>query len=175
MFDYQPHLTGEVIAMRPVTAEDYTALYALGSDPEVWALHPQADRWRADVFRAFFEDGLASGGALVAVCRATGALAGWSRFSALYADPGEMEIGWTFLGRDYWGGAYNSDMKRIMLAHAFKFVDQVIFRIGEHNLRSRRAVEKLGATLDDRTMTMDSAVGPSLSVYYTLSRAAFEG
>jgi len=68
----------------------------------------------------------------------TGSVAGWSRFSADHALPGEIEIGWTFLGRAYWGGAYNLDMKRLKIAHAFRFVDRVIFRIGAGNVRSRR-------------------------------------
>ncbi len=175
MFDYQPHLTGKVIAMRPTTAEDHAPLFALGSDPAVWDLHPQGDRWKESVFRAFFEDGLASGGALTATCRETGAVAGWSRYSALFTDPGEIEIGWTFLGRAYWGGAYNSDMKRIMLAHAFRFVDTVIFRVGETNFRSRRAVEKLGAILTDRSMALQTPTGPSVNVYYAITRETFEG
>ena len=102
-------------------------------------------------------------------------MAGWSRYSALFTEPGEIEIGWTFLGRAYWGGAYNSDMKRIMLAHAFRFVDTVIFRVGETNFRSRRAVEKLGATLTDRSLAMDTPTGPSLNLYYAITRETFEG
>jgi RimJ/RimL family protein N-acetyltransferase len=174
MFDYQPHLTGQFVDMRPAAAEDFAPLYALAADPAVWELHPQHDRWRPEVFRAFFDDGLASGGALVAICKATGAVAGWSRYSALYALPGEIEIGWTFLGRAFWGGAHNSDMKRIMLAHAFRFVDQVIFRVGETNLRSRRAVEKLGSLLTDRTSITESASGRSVNLYYALPKAAFQ-
>ena len=66
-------------------------------------------------------------------------------------------------------------MKRIMLAHAFRFVDTVIFRVGETNFRSRRAVEKLGATLTDRTMAIDTTAGPSRNLYYALARKVFEG
>jgi RimJ/RimL family protein N-acetyltransferase len=174
MFDPQPRLTGELIAMRPTVAEDYGPLFALASDPAVWELHPHDDRWQEEVFRPFFEEGLACG-SLTALCRATGEVAGWSRYSALYAQPGEIEIGWTFLGRRYWGGAYNSDMKRIMLEHAFEAFDRVIFRVGEHNLRSRRAVEKLGATLTDRTDVATVRGAPALHVYYALPKAAFEG
>ena len=36
-------------------------------------------------------------------------------------------------------------MKHLMLRHAFRFVDRVIFLIGPLNLRSQRAVEKIGA------------------------------
>jgi RimJ/RimL family protein N-acetyltransferase len=147
VFDYQPLLTGERIAMRPMQAGDYAGLSAIGMDPELWAVHPQPERATAAGFRAYFDDQLASGGALVAVNRADGARAGCSRFSTLYCDPGEVEIGWTFLGRSYWGGIYNQEMKRLMLGHACKYVPKVIFRIGEHNVRSRRAIEKIGGEL----------------------------
>lgn len=170
-FDYQPHLVGELIAMRPVTAEDFEPLFAIAADPQVWALHPRSDRYQEEVFRAYFDDGLACGGALTAINRATGAVAGWSRFSEEFALPGEIEIGWTFLGRAYWGGPHNSDMKRLMLDHAFGDFEQVIFRVGETNLRSRRAVEKLGARLTDRTQTDGAAV----HVFYAISREAWRG
>jgi RimJ/RimL family protein N-acetyltransferase len=55
-----------------------------------------------------------------------------------------VEIGWTFLARSHWGGKYNGQMKELMLRHAFRFVERVVFLIGEHNLRSQRAVEKIG-------------------------------
>ncbi len=174
MFDYQPVLRGEAVILRPAVAGDRDALFALASDPRVWALHPRSDRYQESVFQAYFDDGLASGGALVALCRTTGAVAGWSRYSADFARPGEIEIGWTFLGRDYWGGKINADMKRLMLTHAFRFVDQVIFRVGERNLRSRRAVEKLGATLTDRTDSPDAGAAGSVNLYYAIRRETFE-
>ena len=146
-FDLQPTLTGDLVTLRPLRRDDFDALFAVAADPLVWELHPIRDRYRKSVFRALFEDGLASGGTLVAIARDTGAVAGSSRYSALYAGPGEIEIGWTYLARAWWGGPFNQDMKRLMLTHAFRYVDTVIFRIGETNLRSRRAIEKIGAVL----------------------------
>ena len=69
---------------------------------------------------------------------------GSSRFHGYDKEKSEVEIGWTFLSRSYWGGRYNYDMKRIMLQHAFRFVKSVVFLIGPENLRSQRAVEKIG-------------------------------
>jgi RimJ/RimL family protein N-acetyltransferase len=43
------------------------------------------------------------------------------------------------------GDRYNREMKRLLLAHAFKFVGRVVFYVGENNLRSQRAMEKIGA------------------------------
>lgn len=172
-FDYQPHLQGRLLTMRPVRADDWEALYALAADPEVWALHPQHDRHRREVFEPYFGDGLESRGALVAIDRASGETAGWSRYSSEFAEPGEVEIGWTFLGWAYWGGAYNTDMKTIMLRHAFRFVDQVIFRIGETNLRSRRAAEKLGARLTDRRTEIITSGVPVPYLVYAIRRGDF--
>jgi len=69
---------------------------------------------------------------------------GSSRFHCYDLVRSEIEIGWTFLARSHWGGAYNAELKRLMLAHAFKFVDNVIFFIGATNIRSQRAMEKIG-------------------------------
>jgi len=48
------------------------------------------------------------------------------------------------LARSHWGGVYNREMKQLMLRHAFRFVNSVIFMVGAKNLRSQRAMEKIG-------------------------------
>ncbi|HEU4391754.1 MAG TPA: GNAT family N-acetyltransferase, partial [Blastocatellia bacterium] len=70
---------------------------------------------------------------------------GSSRFYGYNEEKSEIEIGWTFLARSHWGGRYNREMKQLMLRHAFRFVNNVIFLVGPQNLRSQRAVEKIGA------------------------------
>jgi RimJ/RimL family protein N-acetyltransferase len=172
--DWQPRLEGRLLSLRPVTSEDFAPLFAAASDPEVWALHPASDRWREDVFRAYFEDGLKSGGALVAVDQASGRVIGWSRYWPEFVAPGEIEIGWTFLARAYWGGAYNGEMKRLMLAHAFQFVDRVILRIGETNARSRRAAEKIGARLQEGRRGQEPMPGV-VHLFYAIEKADFTG
>lgn len=111
-------------------------------------------------FRRFFDDAIASGGALLATLAETGEVIGSSRFHGYEPEIREVEIGWTFLARSYWGGPCNRELKRLMLEHAFRFVDHVIFIIGLTNFRSQRAVLKLGAVLTDRQV--DGAGGPSL-------------
>jgi N-acetyltransferase len=148
--DLQPRLVGELLELRPLRPEDWDALFAVAADPLIWAQHPCPDRCKEEVFRDFFRDALESKGALVAVDRKTGKIIGSSRYRWHGGERNELEIGWTFLARSYWGGVYNQEMKRLMLGHAFNFVDRVIFLVGAKNLRSRKAMEKIGATLTDR-------------------------
>ena len=143
-FDLQPTLRGELLELRPLRAEDFQDLYSVASDPLIWEQHPSSDRYQEEVFKEFFRGAVASGGALVAIDSATGRVIGSSRFHAYDEERSEVEIGWTFLARSHWGGRYNGEMKQLMLRHAFKFVRNVIFVIGTENLRSQRAVEKIG-------------------------------
>jgi RimJ/RimL family protein N-acetyltransferase len=146
-FDLQPILKGELLELRPLRADDFPALYSVASDPLIWEQHPAGDRYKEDVFRAFFRDALHSGGALVAIDSKDGRVIGSSRFHGYNPERREVEIGWTFLARSHWGGVYNGEMKRLMLRHAFRFVDSVVFLIGPQNFRSRKAVEKIGGVL----------------------------
>jgi RimJ/RimL family protein N-acetyltransferase len=52
--------------------------------------------------------------------------------------------GWTFLSRSHWGGHCNTEMKQLMLRHAFRFVDTVLFFVGPQNVRSQKALERIG-------------------------------
>lgn len=143
-FELQPTLKGDLLELRPLRAEDFPDLYAVASDPLVWEQHPNNDRYKGVVFRLFFRDAMESGGALLATDCKTGHVIGSSRFYGYHHEKSEVEIGWTFLARSHWGGLYNREMKHLMLRHAFRFVNRVIFVIGTRNMRSQRAVEKLG-------------------------------
>ena len=143
--DLQPVLRGRLLNLRPLHSGDFDALFAVAADPLIWEQHPARDRYQPVVFRAFFDEAMASGGALIATDAKDGQVIGSSRYHGYNAEESEIEIGWTFLARAYWGGKYNGEMKELMLRHAFTFVDRVVFLIGPENYRSQRAVEKIGA------------------------------
>jgi RimJ/RimL family protein N-acetyltransferase len=146
-FELQPILKGELLELRPLRPEDFDSLYAVASDPLIWELHPARNRHEKDVFREFFREAMESGGALIALNSKDGSVIGSSRFHGYDPQKSAIEIGWTFLARAYWGGVYNGEMKQLMMRHAFQFVNNVLFVIGPQNLRSRRAVEKIGGVL----------------------------
>src|SRR5262245_276090 len=147
-FDLQPTLEGALLRLRPLRPDDWDELFAVASDPLIWEQHPDSDRYTEPVFREFFREALESGGALAAIDTRDGRLVGSSRFFGYDIESSEIEIGWTFLARSHWGGAYNGEMKQLMLRHAFRFVKSVIFVIGPKNIRSQRAIEKIGGVRD---------------------------
>lgn len=153
--DRQPVLLGRLVQLRPVHEDDWPSLFAAAADPEIWSLHPAHDRWQEPIFRRFFDEAIASGGALAIVDRTTGAVIGSSRYGEYDAARDRIEIGWTYLARSHWGGTANREIKRLMLGHMLPHVGTVIFRVGEHNHRSRRALEKIGAVLTDETELAD--------------------
>ena len=167
-------LANQLIRLQPLQKDDFDKLYAVASDPLIWEVHPANDRWQEPVFRAYFDDALAQGGALAVIDKASGAVIGSSRFQN--HDPregGSVEIGWTFLARSHWGGSYNAEMKRLMLTHALADVERVVFRVGETNWRSRGAMEKIGGRLTDRIDITQLPAGPARHVIYEIDRQSF--
>ncbi|MGX7951585.1 GNAT family N-acetyltransferase [Tsuneonella sp. HG249] len=171
--DRQPVLEGERLLLRPLRPEDWPALFAVASDPLVWEVHPAHDRWQEAVFRAFFDEALAEGGALVAIRKDDGKIVGSSQFRACPISPEDIEIGWTFLARECWGTGLNPAMKRLMLAHALFDYPRVLFRIGETNGRSRKALEAIGGRLTDMVEDGEYKGAPVRHVVYEIDRGNF--
>ena len=173
-FDFQPTLKGALVELRPLHPDDADDLFAVASDPLIWEQHPVRDRYKPEVFDEFFRESLASRSALTALDYKEGGIIGSSRFHGYNAQASEVEIGWTFLARSHWGGKYNRDIKQLMLRHAFRFVERVVFLIGPQNVRSQKAIEKLGgirvgsradtAGRDSLLYEITSVPGPSYGI-----------
>ena len=171
VFELQPHLKGRLIELRPLAPGHWDELFDVASDSLIWEQHPERDRYKEDVFRVFFKDALESGGAFVIIDRKTQRIIGSIRFYGYDPEKSEIEIGWTFLARKYWGGRYNAEMKRLLLNHAFTFVQNVVFYVGEKNIRSQKAMEKIGAI---KVGTATRAYGnhpPATNVKYVMSKS----
>src|ERR1700759_1138987 len=101
--DLQPTLENTTALLKPLEEEDFEALYRTASDPKIWEQHPNKDRWQRDVFGKFFEGAMASGGAFKIIDKATGEVAGSTRFYNYDAEEKSILIGYTFYGVKYWG------------------------------------------------------------------------
>jgi RimJ/RimL family protein N-acetyltransferase len=146
--DLQPVLSGKRVALRPLTQDDYESLYQVANDPLIWEQHPSPLRHQRDVFDAqIFSTGLASQTTLVALDKKTSQMIGSSRYYDVDKTNREIAIGFTFLARSHWGGATNQEMKSLMLTHAFTWAKRVWFHVACNNIRSCKALEKIGAKL----------------------------
>lgn len=150
-FDLQPILRGRLLELRPLKSDDFEPLLAAASDPLIWEQHPESDRYKREVFRDYFDGAIDSKGAFAIIELSSGKIIGSSRYCNFYPDKSEIEIGWTFMERRFWGGAYNTELKALMLEYAFRFVDRVVFVVGENNLRSQKALTKIGARFLTKT------------------------
>jgi N-acetyltransferase len=168
---WQPLIGNERVRLRPLRVADFESLYAVAADPLVWEQHPNRDRYRRDVFEKWFEGALQSGGAALVFDAATDELIGSSRFYDHDPAARTVLIGYTFLARSHWGGGYNPALKALMLGYAFRFVDRVLFHVGERNRRSRIAMERLGAVLRGSLPVTYYGEVPTVNVVYSIDRA----
>ncbi len=143
-FDLQPQLRGQLLTLRPLQASDREALWEVARDPLIWEQHPDKTRYEPEGFARFFESSLESGSALV-VLDAHGKIIGSARYYDWDPELREVAIGYTFIARSAWGGAVNRELKQLMIGHAARWAERVWFHVGKHNLRSRRAMDKIGA------------------------------
>jgi len=155
VFELQPHLVGDLLELRPLRPDDWDGLFTVASDPLIWEQHPARDRYKEEVFNEFFREALETGSAFVVIDRKTQRTIGSSRYFGLDLEKREIEIGWTFLARSHWGGKYNAELKRLMLDHAFKFVETVVLLLAPTNGRSRKAVERIGGVMRERRAGAD--------------------
>ena len=169
-FDLQPNLKGELIELRPLRPEDWDDLFAVASDPLIWEQHPESDRYKEEIFKVFFREALECRGAFVIIDTTSQQIIGSTRFYGYDPEKSEIEIGWTFLARKYWGGRYNRELKQLMLDHAFKFVESVVLLVGENNIRSQKATEKIGGIRDGLVKKVYGNHPPSLSIRYVIKK-----
>ena len=169
-FDCQPVLCGSTLKLRPLTEPDFEGMFLAAADPLIWADHPASDRYQRQVFEAYFASRLATGKALAVIDLISGQIVGMSSYYTPPDLPESIAIGYTFLVRMKWGGATNRELKRLMVEHAFKAYDSVYFHIGPSNIRSQKAVLKIGAVhLYDAELQLSAA--PALCKCYGLTRA----
>ena len=142
---FQPTLQNKLIIMQPLATDDFERLYTVASDPLLWEQHPNKNRYQREVFQNYFEGAMQSKGAMLISDKATGEVAGCSRFYDYNESESSVFIGYTFFGRKFWGKEYNPASKRLMLDYAFQFVDIVKFHIGATNVRSQIAIGRIGA------------------------------
>lgn len=145
------NLKNEWVSLHPLQETDFERLFAVASDPLIWEQHPNKNRYQREVFENFFKGAMESKGAFLITSTKTGEPIGSSRYCNYNERENIIEVGYTFFARSCWGQPYNRSAKMLMINHAFSFADTIIFFIGADNIRSQKAIEKIGAMkIDER-------------------------
>lgn len=169
-FEFQPSLENEFVKIRPLKKNDFETLFNIASDPLIWEQHPNTDRYKRSVFENFFKGAVESGGAFLVIDSQTGEVIGSSRFYDLNPENKSILIGYTFFARSHWGSKYNPALKQLMIHHAFQFVDSVMFHIGANNVRSQKAIERLGASKIDELEIKYYGEETKLNLVYKITK-----
>ena len=150
LFAAPPTLEGRLVRLEPAAERHREPLHAALDDPVVWRwvkIDGSADR---RVYDAWFDDTLAGPAArrhlaFVTVERASGEVAGTSRFLSLRPEDLGLEIGYTLVSPRAWGGGANSEAKLLMLGLAFEQLGcaRVEFKTDALNERARAALAAL--------------------------------
>ncbi len=138
-------LANEWVTLIPLKDTDFDILYQIASDPLIWEQHPSKLRYQKNVFEIFFKGAIESNGAFIITDTKTGIPIGSTRFYHLNTITNSIQIGYTFFARSCWGKPYNRSTKSLMINYAFQHVEMVQFDIGALNIRSQKAIEKIGA------------------------------
>lgn len=173
-FNTQPiNLFDSKVILTPLAETDFEQLYSAASDPLIWKQHPNPNRYKRDVFENYFKGALKSGGAFLITHAVTGEVIGCSRFYDFDEKLNRILIGYTFLTRKFWGGEFNTSVKTLMLNYAFKHVASVHFHIGAENLRSQKAIERLGAIKVDELQVQYYGETNTLNFVYEIIKKSW--
>lgn len=166
----QPILENESVKLIPLKENDLEKLFSVASDPLVWEQHPNKDRYKREVFETFFRGAMESGGAFRIIDKESNETAGSTRFYDYNADDNSIFIGYTFYGRKFWGSKLNPQVKKLMLNHIFQYVDKVNFHVGKDNIRSQKAMEKLGAKKVDEVNVAYYGEPEKLNIVFEINK-----
>lgn len=166
----QATLENENVKLVPLNPNDFEELFSVASDPKIWEQHPNKDRYQREVFEKFFQGAMESKGAFKIMDKSSNEVAGSTRFYDYNQDDNTILIGYTFYATKFWGSKLNPQVKKLMLDYIFQFVDKVNFHVGKDNIRSQKAMEKLGAKKVDEVNVAYFGEPEKLNVVFEIDK-----
>ncbi len=143
-------LRGDLVSLEPLAQEHAQGLYNRGRTVDDWRYMPRSSFIDMADVRQWIEEALAAPNQLpfVMVETGKGKAVGSTRYLNIRPEHRSLEIGWTWLGQEWQRTGINTEAKLLLLAHAFERLGclRVEFKTDARNLRSQRALERIGAT-----------------------------
>jgi RimJ/RimL family protein N-acetyltransferase len=147
-------LEGKTIELIPLEKEHFEELYSAAADKDLWTLIP-TDGSNKTIFYQNYEFALSereNGNQYPFVIRhkETQQLIGSTRLFEIYPADKKLEIGWTWITKDYWGTSVNLECKLLLLTYCFEVLktNRVQLKTKDDNFRSRKAIEKIGGVFE---------------------------
>ena len=168
---FEVELENEILRLLPLKLIHFEELYTIASDKEIWEQHPQNDRWKREVFEIYFNSAIESNSAFLIVTQSNKQIIGCTRYYEFNEIEKSIAIGYTFLAKKFWGGFNNSSLKKLMINYAFGFVNKIYFHVGSQNIRSQKAIEKLGALLIKTEVTPLLGKPDKINLIYCLNNS----
>ncbi|MCX5011193.1 GNAT family N-acetyltransferase [Streptomyces sp. NBC_00555] len=172
-------LENEYVLLRPVAEADREAVRAVAMDPDIWRYFVSAVTDDAD-YATFFDACLADHAAgrravYVIVDKASGRVAGSMSFGNMAEADKRLEIGWSWLGRDFRGKGINRWAKYLLLRHAFDVLEaeRVEFKTDILNIQARRGLRNIGAVEEGTLRSFNFMPGGRRrdAIFYSVLRA----
>src|SRR5690606_4222741 len=138
-------LSNDLVKLIPMIKNDFEWVFAAASDPEIWAQHPDSNRYTPVGFTRYFQKLIDTDIPYLIIDNKTEQVIGATSFYHYDRNEKSIAIGYTFLAKEYWGGEYNQSVKNLMMDFAFEKMDKVIFHVASENTRSQRDMEKINA------------------------------
>jgi RimJ/RimL family protein N-acetyltransferase len=148
-------LEGKRAKLIPLEESHIEELYEAGMDNGIWTYYTFRKIGSLDEFRNFIFSPVAPAEnsdylGFTIINKETGKIAGSTCFLDISHKNSSMEIGRTWLSPVLWGTGFNEECKYLLLKHCFEDLKavRVFFKTDETNIRSRKALEKIGAKFE---------------------------
>ncbi len=154
MKEWYVTLSDRKISLLPITKDHIQQMRRLSSDSDIWTWYTEdltdPDALETWMTKRLEETQLESKMTYAVRLEDTGEIIGATSYGNIDWQEHCIEIGWTWLGKKYIGSGLNKHMKYLMLRHAFEVmkIERLELRTDEENIRSRKAMEKIGAKHD---------------------------
>ena len=147
-------LKGEIVDLLPLEKKHFEELFLAASDKKLWELIPtNCSNW--ETFETAYNAALTerSNGKqypFVIYHKESKKLIGSTRFFEIFQKDKKLEIGWTWIITKYWATEINLECKLLLLTYCFEVLNtrRVQLKTDENNLRSRKAIEKIGGQFE---------------------------
>ncbi len=176
-------LENEHVLLRPIAEEHRASLHRIALDPDIWEYFVSRVDTDED-YTAFFDTSLADQEAGRRVVfhitdKRTGRAAGSMSFGNMAEADRRLEIGWSWLGREFRGRGVNRWAKLLMLRHAFETLEaeRVEFKTDILNERARRGLRNIGAVEEGTLRSFNYMPGGRRrdAIFYSVLRAEWPG